>query len=299
MKKPNLIDIIIPSYNSRNTIIECIRSVLNQSYKTPYKVIVVDSSSDGTDKIIAKYFPAVNLIHIEKKTFPGAARNVGVREAFSEYVAFTDTDCVVDYYWIERIIERMKSYNYDAVGGSILNGTPDSITGTLGYLNEFSSFMPAMKPGFVTATATANVCYKRKLFQNQQFIDSSFAGEDTVFHWTILENGGNLFFDPEIKVTHLNKTGLKNILKHQLRIGEGAGLARTVMKKDPVLVHYPILCILVLPWIRLLRMNKRIFLNDKKLWKKMIYFPLSLLISYSWCIGFYRSIKTNNRKGVN
>ena len=295
--KKNLIDIVIPSYNSKKTIIQCLQSVLNQSYKKPYKVIVVDSSDDESDKIIKKYFPEIHFIHIDIKTLPGEARNIGVRESFSDFIAFTDTDCIVDYYWIDRIMERINSHCFDAVGGSILNGTSDDIIGTLGYLNEFSFFMPIMKSGFVKAIATANVCYKSNIFHNQHFIDYSFAGEDTIFHWTILANGGNIFFDPEIKVIHLNRTGLINILKHQLKMGQGAGIARIIMNKDTVLIHFPVLCILLLPWIRIFRMNKRIFLNDKKFWRKIIrYFPLSLLISYAWCVGFYHSIKTSKSK---
>ncbi|MFO7665571.1 MAG: glycosyltransferase [Desulfobacterales bacterium] len=300
MKKQNIIDIIIPSYNSKKTIIQCLESVFKQSYKNTYKVIVVDSSNDGTDEIIRKFFPQVHLIYLDKQTYPGAARNIGVQECFSKYIGFTDTDCIVDYYWIDRIIARMTENQCDAVGGSVINGTPYSIIGTLGYFNEFSAFMPGMKSGFVKATATANVCYKKDIFKNQMFIESSFAGEDTVFHWTILENGGSLFFDPSIKVTHLNKTGMKNVLQHQLRIGQGAGKARILLKKDLVLIHFPVLCILILPWIRFLRMQKRIFHYDKTIWKKVLFFsPLSFLISYSWCIGFFRSVKTNQHRKNN
>ena len=291
MKSNPSISIIIPSYNSRKTIDQCLTSVLNQSYQGIHEVIVVDSSDDGTDEIIRESFPSVKLIHLEKKTLPGPARNIGIRGTNSEYIAFTDTDCIVDYYWIENIINRIdKNSDYHAIGGAIVNGTPESIAGTLGYLNEFSFYLPERNSGFINCLATANVCYKRSVFDKQQFMETHFAGEDTVFHWSMMDNGLKLFFDPTVRVTHMNRTGFMNVLKHQRKIGEGAGLARIIMKRNMLLVKYPIISIFILPWIRVSRMYLRAFLNNKKLWKKTIfYFPLSFMIAASWSLGFFQT----------
>lgn len=301
MKKNPSISVIIPSYNSKGTITECLDSVLNQSFQGTYDVIVVDSSNDGTDEIIRKSFPMVKLIHLDKKTLPGAARNIGAMATDSEYVAFTDTDCIADYYWIENLINRLKSGNYNAIGGPLLNGTPESISGTLGYFNEFSFFLPDKPSGFVTCLATANVCYKRSLFENLQFFEKHFAGEDTVFHWSIIENGGKLFFDPNIKVTHLNRTGFINVLKHQKKIGEGAGFARIFMKRDLLLIKHPLVSIFALPWVRLLRMYLRVFsYNSKLLIKTILFLPLSFLIAFSWSLGAIQSIlKYRNKSLIN
>ena len=100
-----------------------------------------------------------------------------------------------------------------------------------------------------------------------------------------------LFFDPTVRVTHMNRTGFMNVLKHQRQLGGGAGIARIVMKRDLLLVNYPIFSILVLPWIRILRMYKRVFFNDKNILKKVsLFFPISLIIAYGWSLGFYQSI---------
>ena len=262
MKNYPSISIVIPSYNSRKTIIQCLNSVLNQSYRNIEEVIVVDSSDDGTDNLIRELFPSVKLVHFTKKTLPGATRNIGVKAVRSEYIAFTDTDC-----------------------------TPESISGTLGYLNEFSFYLPEIKPGFVNGLATANVCYRKCVFDKQQFPENHFAGEDTVFHWTMMDNGINLLFDPTVRVVHMNRTGFMNVLKHQRKIGEGAGLARIIRKRDVLLIKYPIFSILLLPWIRILRMYRRIFLNDKNMLIKVTpFFPLSVIIAYSWSLGFFKSL---------
>jgi glycosyltransferase involved in cell wall biosynthesis len=271
--------------------------VINQSYNRVDKVIVVDSSDDGTDEIIRHSFPSVKLICLKKRTLAGAARNIGVRAANSEYIAFTDSDCIVDYYWVENMMRRMENGNYDVVGGAIINGTPESISGTLDYLNEFSFFMPEIKSGYVDALATANVCYRRWIFDSNHFMESLLAGQDTVFHWSLIDGGIKLFFDQTVKIVHMNRKGFMNVLKHQRQLGGGAGLARIVMKRDLLLVKFPFISIIVLPWIRVLKTYKRVFFNNKKIWKKVwLFFPLSLIIAYSWSSGFFSSLLTYNPK---
>ena len=100
---PHSISIVIPSYNSERTISNCLNSILDQSYKKPYEIIVIDSSDDGTDNLIRSRFPFVKLVHLSEKTLPGPARNLGAHESQSEYIAFIDTDCIADYQWIENI----------------------------------------------------------------------------------------------------------------------------------------------------------------------------------------------------
>ena len=291
MKNCPSISIIIPSYNSKKTIIQCLNSVFNQSYEGIVQVVVVDSSNDGTDEIIKEFFPSVKLIHLRERTLAGAARNIGVKATNSEYIAFTYTDCIVDYYWIENILRRMENGDYDAVGGAILNGTPESWSGTLGYLNEFSFYLPQRKSGYVDAFATANACYRRSIFNSHQFMETLPAAQDTVFHWSLIDNGKKLFFDQSVKITHLNRKGFRTVLKHQRQLGAGAGIARILMKRDLFLVKNPMLCMLFLPWVRILRMYQRVFLHDKDLWRKVtLFFPLSLIIAYSWSLGFCKSL---------
>lgn len=87
--------VIIPTYNRANFVVEAINSVLNQTYKLPYEVIVVDDGSiDKTEKILLEYMkkePRLKFIKHEKNK-GSAARNTGIIHSKGKYLLFLDSD---------------------------------------------------------------------------------------------------------------------------------------------------------------------------------------------------------------
>jgi len=154
--------VIIPCYNSERTIRKCLNSIISQQTEVEFDVIVVDSSSDQTARIVEDEFPSVRLIKLNERAFAGVARNLGIRAARTPYCLMIDSDCVAEPDLIERAMARHREDNYAAVGGSLANGTPRSISGTIGYLIEFKEFMPSAPLRLVQSVPTANVTYRRE-----------------------------------------------------------------------------------------------------------------------------------------
>lgn len=93
-----LISTIIPIYNSKNTINATLNSALKQTYKEPFEIIVInDGSYDGCEKIVEEIIAnnqtnrVIKLLS-QQNGGVSSARNVGIREARGEYVAFLDSD---------------------------------------------------------------------------------------------------------------------------------------------------------------------------------------------------------------
>lgn len=85
------ISVIIPTHNRVGLLSRALRSVLAQS-RPPAEVLVVDDgSTDGTEERVRTDFPAVRYLRQENRGV-AAARNHGVREARSEWLAFLDSD---------------------------------------------------------------------------------------------------------------------------------------------------------------------------------------------------------------
>lgn len=91
--------VIIAVYNGEKTLARAIDSVLAQTHPACEIIVVDDGSTDTSAEIAASYGPPVRLLRQPNRGV-AAARNLGVRAARGEWVAFLDAD---DYYYPERL----------------------------------------------------------------------------------------------------------------------------------------------------------------------------------------------------
>ncbi len=84
------ISAIIPTFNRANFILKAINSVQVQTYKVDEIIIVDDGSTDDT-KIILNNFKNIKVIRTKNKGV-SHARNIGIKEAKNEWIAFLDSD---------------------------------------------------------------------------------------------------------------------------------------------------------------------------------------------------------------
>src|SRR6185295_15993819 len=156
-REPDLsVSVIVPCFNSERTIRQCLDAILHQRTTITFDVTVVDSSQDATAEIVAREYPRVRLIHSPQRLYAGAARNAGVRATLAPLCLMIDSDCVAAPDLIDRVVERHRSGNYAAVGGALCNGTPQSLSGLIGYLIEFKEFMPTTPLRLERSIPTAN-----------------------------------------------------------------------------------------------------------------------------------------------
>ena len=85
------ISVVIPTFNRRNLLKRAIYSVIKQTIE-PREIIVIDNgSTDQTYQMVSSLFPEINYF-IEKKRGVSAARNKGILESKSKWIAFLDSD---------------------------------------------------------------------------------------------------------------------------------------------------------------------------------------------------------------
>lgn len=117
------IQIVIPVYNSKKYLRQCLNSVLNQKTKYKYQIIVVnDGSNDGSTQILKQY-ASNSLIKIinEKNYGSSVARNTGLRFVNSKYVMFVDSDDKL----ASNAIQDLLSKAYETHADVILGGSYD------------------------------------------------------------------------------------------------------------------------------------------------------------------------------
>ncbi|MEI9860197.1 glycosyltransferase family 2 protein [Enterobacter bugandensis] len=113
------LSVIVPCYNSRDFIAECLQSILPYLSNTVELIIVNDGSTDDSPDIIENTInnhkdKFITIIHQENAGL-SAARNAGIKKAKGGYICFLDSD---DFFhpdfWAE-ILPLIKDTSIDIV----------------------------------------------------------------------------------------------------------------------------------------------------------------------------------------
>ena len=98
------VSVVIPTCDRIETLPRSLDSVINQTFSDWELIVVDDGSTDGTDEMILRDYPAVRL-HRQENTGVSAARNAGVALTSGEWIAFLDSDDA----WLPEKLERQLS----------------------------------------------------------------------------------------------------------------------------------------------------------------------------------------------
>ena len=90
--------IVVPVYNVKDYLDECVSSLVNQTYKAYEIILVDDGSTDGSAAICDMYaekYPIIKTFH-KTNGGPSDARNYGIYKVSGEYMLFVDSDDYID-----------------------------------------------------------------------------------------------------------------------------------------------------------------------------------------------------------
>ena len=92
-KENTAIDIIIPTFNRKDSLKRCINSIINNNGNYSFNIVVVDDvSTDGTYEMLKSTFPFVNVITSETKLLPCLAMYKGISSTHAKFVVRVDDD---------------------------------------------------------------------------------------------------------------------------------------------------------------------------------------------------------------
>ena len=111
------VSIIVPNYNGSKYLDDAIKSVLNQTYTDWEMIIVDDCSTDDSVEIIKGYIAnsdRIRLIALKNNNGrPSIPRNIAIRDAEGDYIAFLDSDDIWHSKKLELQISIMEEKNLD------------------------------------------------------------------------------------------------------------------------------------------------------------------------------------------
>ncbi|SHG69577.1 Glycosyltransferase involved in cell wall bisynthesis [Chryseobacterium oranimense] len=178
-----MISVIIPAYNSEDTIIKALNSVKNQTYKGDIEIIVInDGSKDSTQNMVENYQNEnknINLILINQvNSGVSKARNEGLKRSKGEYICFLDSDDV----WLNNKLEvQMENFNDDIDFICALRNN-DHITYPYKVKNGIAE-ITLRKLLLKTVGQTSTAIFKRKILENTGYFDEKQKYSEDANYW--------------------------------------------------------------------------------------------------------------------
>lgn len=187
MYTKNLVDVILPVYNSEKFILKTINSIIKQTYNNWRIIIIDDASKDQTLALLNNFYKdliAKKKIIIFKNPInrgQSYCRNVGLKYSKSEFVAFIDSD---DLWMREKLKKQIKfmksnSYVFTYTDYKVLKNNKNKIVYAPANYN-YSKFI------YNTSIATSTMIIQREVINN--FFPSKIRlCEDYLFKCKILK----------------------------------------------------------------------------------------------------------------
>ena len=195
------VSIIVPTYNSQETIEECLINILEESKNFDSEIIVVDdNSSDKTTKIVKK-FKLIKLIELENNEGVGNARNIGADNAKYEILCFIDSDLIITK---NSIINLVKKLNQNKNIGSVSAIQKVINLNTKDWSSNFVCLKSCYGFEHVEKEAEFSACASEFCVMSKEILKQ-------VGGWKSLRNAGGEEFDLGYKINLLNKKNYKII----------------------------------------------------------------------------------------
>jgi glycosyltransferase involved in cell wall biosynthesis len=230
MKNASNISVVMPLHNKGPYVERAILSALQQT-QLPAEIIVVDdgSTDDGLAKVerLALDNCCIRIVR-QGKSGPAGARNRGIREAKSEFVAFLDADDQWDSHFLElsnTIFQRFPEAGVCAAAYRIVypNGTtrnlnfccgvPAGASGIIG--NYFQALFDGAPPVW-----TSSVVVRREVFGIAGIFPPIARGEDTAL-WSAIALSFPIAFANIVSATfHLDADTLHRAAMRHVTVDE-------------------------------------------------------------------------------
>lgn len=228
--------IIIVSYNSRELLEQCLRSLTDAPCVHEPEIVVVDNASiDGSAAMVRETFPRVTLLANETNTGFAAANNQAYARTTGDYVFLINPDAAAQADSIDRMVAFMESHPECGIcGGRILNPDGGMEPSARRFPTAWRNFLilSGLSDRFASSPFFGGVDYKhvdhdrpievdwvpgtftvlrRQLLEDIGFFDERFYlyYEETDLCLRAKRMGHRVFFIPDAAVNHVGGASSK------------------------------------------------------------------------------------------
>lgn len=209
------IDVIVCSYNNKESLIACLESVKNNHYPNIKIIIVDDGSIDGTEEYLKEKNPEMLYLKNDVNKGPAYCRNLALTYCQGKYVVTLDDDVVLTPQWLRAMVGVLECNPDIGICASklIFLGDSNKLNSAGGGANRFGQmydigiFQEARKYNAqrdVVFACSAAMVFRRRLYQKIGGFDPTYfyGFEDADFGWRANIAGYRVRYIPEAVAYH-------------------------------------------------------------------------------------------------
>ncbi len=189
------VTIIVPIYNAKNTIEQCVKSIIKQTYKNLQIILINDGSTDDTFEICKKLeLTDSRILLIDKENEKvSKTRNKGLELAEGEYLMFVDSDDSIQENMIEILVKNIEEYELCTCNYLIVKKKKKVIRSKVKSFhnekNKFNNYIELMEDDMLF-NPLWNKIYLTKVIKenNIRFNPNIQVGEDFLFNIEYIDN---------------------------------------------------------------------------------------------------------------
>ncbi len=226
------VSVIIVSYNVKEYLVKCIRSLMKHSDSISFEIIVVDNhSSDGSPDEIQKHFPTCQMISMNGNVGFSEANNRGIKMATGDFIFLLNPDTELKNNALHILVNYLETYMEASVVGPKLFNTDGSLQvscrkfpGVINILVEALFLHRVLKMDEYRIEKLNSTCevdfisgaacmFQRELVNKIGYLDPDlFWMEDVDFCYRA-KRSGTVIYLPEAEIVHHGSASAKKNYK--------------------------------------------------------------------------------------
>lgn len=152
------VTVVIVNWNGERFLERCLAALMAQTVK-PHEIILVDNASSDSSLDIARRFPSVRLLALERNTGFAQGNNIAIKAASddSEWIALLNPDAFVEPHWLETLLASAESNpGFDVFGSTLVNAADPMVLDGAGDAYHVSGLVWRMGHGAPVSAAAEN-----------------------------------------------------------------------------------------------------------------------------------------------
>lgn len=228
MKYPSVM-VFVSVKNAEHIIKKCVDSILSQTYPNKKVYIIDNMSTDRTYEILKTFGKRIRLERV--KGLVPKVHNHALKRIDTDFIAYTDADCIVEKNWLKKLIAGFTSDDIVATAGYC--GTPEGLNRLQEIIGRELEERFKRFPEYIPRAPTMNLCVRTKIAKDVKFNEKFFWSWESDFGYRLTKRG-KIRYIPEAIVYHYHRPTWRSFFKQQIKNARIKPLLYLVEHKERV-----------------------------------------------------------------